>query len=142
MRTIMKIRIIIMIVTGLLNWGCASHSISHHPATTELGRPIDFTKYDQVIEGKTRESQVVALFGDPSRVIEKRDGKILQYSHFLTQSSGNLASPGGTMGTSSHSMLMFKINNGIVIKKAKMVASQPMAIKPETVTITPGQDKE
>ena len=137
----MKRHVIIAIILALVNWGCAPSTVSYRPAKTEFGKPIDITKYDQVVEGKTTESQVMALFGDPSRIMDRPDGKILQYFHFQTQHSGSFASPSGTKGVSSHTMLMFKINNGVVVKKARMVGSQPMEIKPETVVITPGKDK-
>ena len=137
----MKRHIFIMVMLALFNWGCASSTVSHHPAKTEFGNPIDITKYDQIVEGKTTESQVVALLGDPSRIMERPDGKILQYSHFQTQHSGSLASPTGTKGVSSHTMVMFKINNGVVVKKSKMVGSQPMQMKPETIVVTPDKDK-
>jgi hypothetical protein len=133
--------IFIMVMLASVNLGCASSIVSHHPAKTEFGKPIDITQYDQIVEGKTTESQVVALLGDPSRIMERPDGKILQYSHFLTQHSGSLASPTGTKGISSHTMVMFKINNGVVVKKSKMVGSQPMQMKPETIVVTPDKDK-
>jgi hypothetical protein len=137
----MKRHIFIMVMLALVNWGCASSAVSHQPAKTEFGKPIDITKYDQIIEGKTTESKVVALFGDPSRIMERPDGKILQYFHFQTQHSGSFASPTGTQGASSQTMVMFKINNGVVVKKAKMVGSQPMQMKPETIIVTPDKDK-
>jgi hypothetical protein len=136
----MKRHIFIMVMLALVNWGCASSTVSHHPAKTEFGQPIDITKYDQIVEGKTTESQVVALLGDPSRIMERPDSKILQYSYFQTQYSGSFATPTGTKGVSSHAMVMFKINNGIVVKKFKMVGSQPMQIKPETIVVTPDKD--
>ncbi|MHB8067174.1 MAG: hypothetical protein ACYDIC_04635 [Desulfobaccales bacterium] len=137
----MKRHIIIMIMLASVNWGCAPSTVSYQPAKTEFGRPIDITKYDQVIEGKTSESQVIAMFGDPSRIMDRPDGRILQYFHFQTQHSGNFSSPSGTQGVSSHTMLMFKINNGMVVKKARMIGSQPMQMKPETAVINPGKDK-
>lgn len=136
----MKRHIIIMLMLAFVNLGCASSTISHHPAKTEFGSPIDITKYDQIVEGKTTESQIVALLGDPSRIMERPDAKILQYSHFQTQHSGSLANHTGTKGVSSHIMVMFKINNGVVVKKFKMVGSQPMQMKPEIINITPDKD--
>jgi outer membrane protein assembly factor BamE (lipoprotein component of BamABCDE complex) len=135
----MKRHIITMVVLALVTWGCAPSTITRQPAKTEIGIPIDITKYDQIIEGKTTEPQVIALFGTPSRTMDKPDGKVLQYVHFETQHSGNLASTAGTTGASSHTMVMFKISKGVVVKKAKMVGSQPIQMKPETVTITPGK---
>ena len=73
--------------------------------------------------------------------MERPDGKILQYSHFQTQQSGSFASPNGTKGVSSHTMVMFKINNSLVVKKFKMVGSQPMQMKPETIVGTPDKNK-
>jgi outer membrane protein assembly factor BamE (lipoprotein component of BamABCDE complex) len=137
----MKRHIFIMIMLALINWGCASSTVSYQPAKTEFGKPIDIVKYDQIVEGKTTESQIIALLGDPSRIMDRPDGKIYQYIHFQTQHSGSFASPSGTKGLSSHTMLMFKIKNGVVVKKARMVGSQPIEIKPETVVITPGKDK-
>jgi hypothetical protein len=141
MRCLMKKHIFIMIMLAFVNWGCASYTVSHHPAKTEFGKPIDITKYDQIFEGKTTESEIICLFGDPSRIMERTDGKILIYSHFQTHHYGSLASAAGAKGVTSSSMVMFKINNGVVVKKSKMVGSQPMEIKPQTIMITPGKDK-
>lgn len=137
----MKRYIIILILLALFNYGCASSTVSNYPAKTEIGKPIDITNYDQIVEGKTTESQVVALFGDPSRIMERPDAKILQYFHFQTQYSGSFTSHTGIKGALSHTMVMFKINNGVVVKKAKMVDSQPMQMKPETIVVTPDKNK-
>ena len=92
----MNRHIIFMIMLFLINWGCASSQVSYQPVKTEYGKKIDIAKYDKIVEGKTTESQVIAFLGEPSRIMEKSDGKILQYMHFQTQYSGSLASSSGT----------------------------------------------
>lgn len=135
-------RIIAVVVILCAVFGCVSHTVTHYPAKTEFGRPIDIAKYDQVVEGKTTESGLIALFGEPQKVIERSGGKkVLQYYHYQTQMYGSMASPAGTTGTSSHSMLMFGIANGVVVKKAKMVGGQPVGIQPETTVIAPSKEK-
>jgi hypothetical protein len=135
-----QITFIIMVMLTAI-WGCVSYTATHYPAKTEFGKPIDIAKYEQVVEGKTTESDVIELLGEPTRVMERSGSKVLQYSHFQTQTYGSIGSPAGLTGASSHSMLMFNVINGVVIKKAKIAGSQPVEMKPGTTLITPSKEE-
>ncbi len=130
---------IFIISTLLVTIGCITHTVTTQPSKTEFGTPIDISKYDQVIEGKTTESNLIALFGQPTNITERSGVKIYQYFHHQTQTYGSLASPSGSTGSYSQTMVMFKIINGIVVKKAKMVGTHPIDMKPQTITTTPNK---
>jgi hypothetical protein len=132
----------VAIFSILIMWitiGCITHTVTTQPAKSEFGTPIDISKYDQVIEGKSTESNLIALFGQPTNVTERSGIKVYQYYHHQTQTYGSIASPSGSTGSFSQTMVMFKIINGVVVKKAKMVGSQPIDMKPQTVTTTPSK---
>jgi hypothetical protein len=133
--------IFIIIAMSVAIWGCVSYTATQYPAKTEFGKPIDIATYDQVVEGKTTESDLITLLGEPTRVMERTGSKVLQYFHFQTQTYGSMVSPAGMTGASSHSMLMFKIINGVVVKKAKIAGSQPVEMNPGTTLITPNKEK-
>jgi len=55
----------------------------------EMGQPIDFTKVNQIIEGRTTEHEAIALLGTPQTIQERPDGSmILVFSHYQTRVAG------------------------------------------------------
>jgi hypothetical protein len=128
---------LIILVSVCLIAGCIPSTVSTYPAKTEVGRPIDVGKYNQVIEGKTTEADLLSFMGEPSSIIERGNAKVMQYTHMITQTTGSVASSTGVTGFSDFTMMMFKIQYGVVVKKARMVRRQPIGIQPETTVITP-----
>lgn len=114
------------LVALLAAQGCASPAVKPPVAVHqfEMGQPLDPSKVDQIIEGKTTEREAISLLGSPQTIQERPDGaRILIYHHYQTQMSG----PGfaSTQGSISNEMLILGIRNGVVKKKFKSSSTQP-----------------
>jgi hypothetical protein len=98
--------------------GCATYK-------HEMGKPIDQGKANQIIEGKTTETEVISLLGEPQNTIIRPDGsKVIGYSYNKFEmygSPGFARSKGGMSGES----LMLLIKNGLVAKKMESSRNMP-----------------
>jgi hypothetical protein len=119
------IMLILSLSFGLI--ACASTPRSTPSAIHqfEMGQPIDSTKVNQIIEGRTTEHEAIALLGTPQTIQERPDGsKILVFSHYQTRMAGPSFS--STQGAVSNEMLFLGIRNGLVMQKWQRASQQPM----------------
>ncbi|MDP2044959.1 MAG: hypothetical protein Q8L00_01980 [Deltaproteobacteria bacterium] len=114
------------LVVLLAAQGCVSPAVKSPTAVHqfEMGQPLDPSKVNQIIEGKTTEREAIFLLGTPQTIQDRPDGaRILIYHHYQTQMSG----PGfaNIQGSISNEMLVLGIRNGVVKKKLTRSSTQP-----------------
>jgi hypothetical protein len=111
----------------------------HHQM--EIGKEIDLTKAEQIVEGKTTELEAVALLGEPQRVTEAGHGiKILGYNYYKTQMYSGFI-PGQTKGDISSQMLMLWVKNGVVVRKSGSISNTPTGSQTEKTLVVPDKYK-
>jgi hypothetical protein len=116
----------VVLLTAL---GCAAHQ-------TEMGKRLDPGQVGQIIEGKTTETEAIALLGPPQHVTERPDGaKILMYSHYLTQFSRHPVLPASKGGISSETLFL-GVRNGLVMKKWQSSSNTPLTSS-NSLTLSP-----
>ena len=116
------------LVVLLAAQGCVSPAVKSPTAVHqfEMGQPLDLSKVNQIIEGKTTEREAISLFGTPQTIQDRPDGaRILIYHHYQNQTQ--MSGPGfaNTQGSISNEMLVLGIRNGIVKKKLNSSSTQP-----------------
>ncbi|MCX5890887.1 MAG: hypothetical protein NTY36_15790 [Deltaproteobacteria bacterium] len=130
----MKKIIWLMVTSLLLLQACIHHQ-------TEIGKKIDSAKIDQIIDGKTTESEAVALLGEPQRVTEAPNGiKVIGYQYYQSQMYSGFI-PGQTKGDITSQMLMLWVKNGVVVKKSGSTANMPTGSQTGKTLVVPDKFK-
>jgi hypothetical protein len=125
---------LLMFISLLLCSSCIHHQ-------TEMGKKIDHSKVDQIVEGKTTESEAVALLGEPQRITEAPNGiKILAYQYYRSQMYSGFI-PGQTKGDITSQMLMLWVKNGVVLKKSGSTSNMPTGSQAGKTLVVPDKFK-
>jgi hypothetical protein len=125
---------LLMFISLLLCPSCIHHQ-------TEMGKKIDQSKVDQIVEGKTTESEVIALLGEPQRATEAPNGiKILGYQYYQSQMYSGFI-PGQTKGDITSQMLMLWLKNGVVVRKSGSISNMPIGSKTGKTLVVPDKFK-
>lgn len=107
----------------------------------EIGKKIDSGKMDQIIEGKTTESEALTILGEPQRVTEAPNGiKILGYQYYQSQMYSGFI-PGQTKGDITSQMLMLWVKNGVVVKKSGSTSNMPTRSQTGETLVVPDKFK-